>query len=967
MSAWNPPDENHLAELQRLAARRENRTYFFDRLENPEWVPALAERGYFDSPPDPVRDEEQGTIWFPPWPEGRYLSRMASKAPDAVTAVLERVPPTSNPAATRTLLEAAQALPDDHFPQLSETVLRWLQLPTGTHFASDFAEEAASVISRLARTGSTEVCLEATRALLAPERRGGATESEESDEFRFSKPKVVGRLDDWLYERVIEQLLPDLVDATGIDGLKLLSSLLDQALRLSSWEGDPTDEADYSYMWRPAVEEHEQNFRDSVCDLLVGAVRDAAVRLTGASEDDLEAAVLQLEKGTVLHRRIALHVLAQATGGSHLAAERITDSALFDDYRFKHEYAGLLRSRFGELSMETRRVFFDWVLAGPDLDDYRRWRTAQDASAPSEADEAAYRARWQRDWLSFVSDHLAGDLAALHKRHLQRYGEAEHPDFLTWTSSWSGPASPVTQDTMTSWPPKKVVEYLKEWRPDAEGEHFGATREDVGRIFKDAVSDRAAAFTGVVDEIALLDPTYVRHFFDGIEAAVKNGALISWGGMLRLMETVARRPLADDHDHFEDPHWDRDSGWRWTRGAIASLIEVGVAERDNGIPSERYESAWRILELLMDDPDPTPEYEATNLASMGPLALSMNTNRGKAMRAVLSYSLWRRRGLQEQGMDTSAGLDLLPEVRSLLEERLKPEQDPSIAVRAVYGERLPWIAMLDERWVAGRLPQIFPKDQHLAALRDAAWNTYICWCRPLDSMLDLLRDEYDAAIERVPSSGTRDLSNSEDVDQKLGEHLITYYWRSRLPQSTLDRWFEVADDNLAWRSMEFVGRALRNTEGDVEQSVLERIRDLWNWRIGVIQNQPEKHKLEASAFAATFVSSKFDEEWSLAALESTVNASGPKWLGREVIERLAVIAEAKPTIATHITRRILEGATNDWDHIAWRDQVQDILRATIDCSDSETADNRSAIIDYYIRRGYFDFRVFGKEPEQRLP
>lgn len=967
MSTWNPPYASQLAELQRLSTRRENRTYFFDRLENPEWVPALAEGGFFDAPPEPVRDEDQGTIWYPPWPEGRYLTRMAPKMPDAVAGVLERIPPTSNPSATRTLLETAQALPDGHFNELSQAVLQWIELPARTYSADDFAEEAASVISRLARIGATDACLKVARELMTPTLRGTRHGADSDDEFEFSRPEAVGRLDDWLYERAVEQFLPDLVDAAGLDGLKMFSSLLDAALRLSSREGEAADGADFSYIWRPAIEDHEQNSHDGVRDLLVVAVRNAAVRLAAASPDNLVAVVQQLEKGTVLHSRIALHVLAQGSSGVDLVTERVTNKALFDDYRIKHEYAALLRSRFGELAVEARQVFLDWIIAGPDLADYRRWRTAQDGSAPSKADEAVYKALWQRDWLSFAAEHLTGHTAVLYRELVERYGVAEHPDFLTWTSSSSGSASPVSKEVVASWPPTRVLEYLNEWRPDAEGEHFGTTRDDVGRVFKEAVADRVTDFVGLADEIASLDPTYVRYFLDGIEAATKGGDPIDWDQVLRLVEFVARRPVGDDHDEVEDPHRGRDSGWRWTRGAIASLIEVGVADRDNGISFNQHQSTWRILELLMNDPDPTPEYEAANLFSMGPLALSMNTNRSKALRAVMSYTLWRRRGLQEQGVDVSAGFDLLPEARSLLEKHLRPKRDPSIAVRAVYGERLPWLALIDEQWVSAQRSRIFPQAQHLAALRAAAWNTYICWCRPLDPMLDLLRDEYEAAIERVPSGGTRDLSNSEDVDQKLGEHLLTFNWRGQLPRPMLERWFEVVDDQLAAHSMEFVGRALRNTQGDVDSTVLQQIRALWDWRIEVIQSQPAEHQLEASAFAATFMSSKLDEEWSLAALDITVAASGPKWLGRDVIERLAQVAQTKPEIATRIVWRILEGSTRDWDHVAWKNRVQDLLRVTIECVDAETVDHRSAIIDYYVKRGYFDFKELVRSPGPRMP
>ena len=64
-----------IVQVQTLSTRPENRAYFFDRLENPNWVDALHKAEFF-TPPDPVPAGD-GYVQFPPWPEGRYLARAA--------------------------------------------------------------------------------------------------------------------------------------------------------------------------------------------------------------------------------------------------------------------------------------------------------------------------------------------------------------------------------------------------------------------------------------------------------------------------------------------------------------------------------------------------------------------------------------------------------------------------------------------------------------------------------------------------------------------------------------------------------------------------------------------------------------------------------------------------------------------------------------------------------------------------
>ena len=79
----------------------------------------------------------------------------------------------------------------------------------------------------------------------------------------------------------------------------------------------------------------------------------------------------------------------------------------------------------------------------------------------------------------------------------------------------------------------------------------------------------------------------------------------------------------------------------------------------------------------------------------------------------------------------------------------------------------------------------------------------------------------------------------------LGEHLVVFYWRGIAGKSLLNRFFQQATDDQAGAVMEYVGRALMNSE-EVAESVCERIRELWCGRLDAISVNPEntdkKHK-----------------------------------------------------------------------------------------------------------------------------
>src|ERR1039457_2005960 len=69
--------------------------YFFDQLKSPSWTAPLRERSFFRDPPE--GEVEGNYIRFPPWPESRYLDRLAPLAPELVLEVLKGIPDTMNP------------------------------------------------------------------------------------------------------------------------------------------------------------------------------------------------------------------------------------------------------------------------------------------------------------------------------------------------------------------------------------------------------------------------------------------------------------------------------------------------------------------------------------------------------------------------------------------------------------------------------------------------------------------------------------------------------------------------------------------------------------------------------------------------------------------------------------------------------------------------------------------------------
>lgn len=947
MSSSTPPTADELDRLTTLAARPENRAYFFDRLDNPAWLEALSQRSFFDSPPEP-ESVGDGYVRFPAWPEGRYLARVARDAPDAAADVLLGVPDSRNPRVTATLLDAAAKLPPEQLDRISGQVAGWLESPYPEYFVDEAARLAEAFLSSGNRGHGLSVVEIMLRVLPDPRRVEAP-----SDSPLQLPPEPIGRLSEYEYERFLEQVLDPMVEAAGIVAVRVLSRLLESAVRLSGRAHD-----DYSHIWRPAIESHDQNSDTGIRQVLVSAVRDAALRHARSGREgatDQLAAVLK--DGPALHRRILLHVLAHGFGSRELVSELLESEEVFHDHRLRHEYAALLRARFGDAEPGAQQAFLQRVDDGPDLVEYAARSRELRGQEPDEADLRHYENRWRRDWLSFVEPHLDGDVAQQYAALVEAEGEPEHPDFLSWSSgTWVGPESPLGDDELTAMSASDVLRFAGEWIPDQDGGWRGPSIEGLGRAIAGAAKARPQEFASVAHQAHGLDPTYVRSLLSGFEEALRSGSVLEWPPILELAAFAVQQPFEPDQ---LEPDRDRDPGWRWCRRAVASLLRAGLTDSSRGIPASQRPAVWAMLERLTQDPNPSPEHEEQfGGENMDPLTLSINTNRGTAMHAVVEYALWTRRALEADEQDVTAGFDLMPEVAGVLEEHLDVDADPSLAVRAVYGRWLPWLLLLEESWTVRHLEGILPDDPSLQLYRDAAWATYVTWCPAFDSPFRVLRAHYLRAARSVPSELSAGVFARESPDEKLGEHLVTFYWRGLDVLEIVREFFARASDELAARVMEFVGRTLRNTPvGEVPASVGARIQELWEWCLEAARDDPHSHVDEVRAFGVTFSSGQLDEEWSLGALATAIDLAGAPRIGKMVAERLVAVAEERPVDAVHLFTKMLLAPGDAWSHIGWRDEARAIVSAAMATNDPGAREAAEDIVDFYVQRRELGFRT----------
>lgn len=945
--------ERALEAMRKLTA---NYVYFFQHVDSADWIEPLRAHDFFKDPPAP-EDTPDGMRSFPQWPESQYLVRVADQAPDLVAKTLLALPNSDNIFVHDDVVQAALKLSGSLARQISERERKWVGTQKQLFWL--LPERYADLVVHLAREGELGEALLLAHAILdVREDPRWAAATDEQKVYISRQP--VGLMQHWEYQRAVEKALPALTSADSLAAVQLFADLLQNAMRLSEpiKDGDP---GDHSYIWRPAIEEHQQNLpAHSVRDVLVTALRDAAVAASQADPSSTPRIIEELEKRRrSIFRRIVLHVLAEVDGADpSLAVDRLSDWETFDDPALRHEYARLAKARFQDVPEQRIEGLLEHLKTPPLMDNFRRNFESRYGRSPSDEEIEQTQQGIELRRLAILADFLPQTWRARYKELTDKLGAPEHPDFTSYSSGvWTGPTSPKTADELLAMEVDELLVYLRDWRPPA-GPHADSY-DGLGRQLTAAVAAQPERFTAAAIRFADLDPTYVRAVLDGFDQALGDNKWIEWPVVLELMEFVVRQPVAAEQGDEAAGWEDRDPGWRWARGSVAHLLSEGLKRTDPAIPIELREEVWAVIAPLTEDPEPTPEYEARYGGSnMDPLTLSINTNRGKALHAVVSYALWVRRNDERHHPDRiDQGFNALPEVGEVLTAHLDPARDPSVAVRAVYGERLPWLVLLDQAWVTDHLSGLFPDDPARRSLRNAVWDTYVV-NDPYDNMFEVLLSEYHRAVEEV-GKATSDDERRRFVDPaaRLGEHLMALYLRGRLTWDNegalLTEFFDRAPDAVRAEALDFVGRSLWQGEFELPAEPAERLRELWDRRFAAYEHDKDAGRKEVASFGWWFASKgKLSDEWLLSRLLRLLESGASTDADHLVMERLVELAQDHLREAIYATRLMVKVQKEPHFALGSQEPLRQLVSMAAVAEDDQAKSEARGLLNDLVARGF---------------
>lgn len=441
MKSWAKPTPEDVARAVAGLARREQQRYFFEKLHNPEWIEPLRGKGFFSKPPEPERNAEEGTIRFVPWPQSQFLARMASEKPALVAEIFLALPETANVSIHEDRVSGAQSMPPREAAALAEAEVEWIEKQEWLYGL--YADKAAELVRHLLTSPvNHSVALRLAKALLVLKPSSGAIIRD-----------VKAKFDNYSFARVVEALRPPMVTALSAGAVTFFADLLESGLNI---ETEGADE-DHSYIWRPAIEDHEQNELQEreIPSTLVTVLRETARDVVSANRANADSVLENLlGRNRSIFLRLAYFVARDQGYVGPALSRMLVDRAALQSTALQRDYALLLAASYGSLEPSHKKQILEWIRSSPPARDEEPERAASRA------------ARWKASRLHLIREHLTNSALAEYEDLIKRYGEPVQVDFPYQVGGgWVGPTAPISKEDLDSKSDEEIFQLLQTWAP----------------------------------------------------------------------------------------------------------------------------------------------------------------------------------------------------------------------------------------------------------------------------------------------------------------------------------------------------------------------------------------------------------------------------------------------------------------------------------------------------------------------
>lgn len=927
------PTASHLASLERLLVRPQQRRHFFSHLQEPGWLEPLRTRGHFRSLPE-VGDGDE-TWRDRQWPQGRFLVNVAPSAPREVVSILASLPGRlENPMVWLCALEAAEAMPIEIAADLTPKICEALKGSSSRYFAF----RATGFALRLAEAGYASA-FDLAACLLWLDADPNVKQAGPA-----GWPLL--RLNEHEGREFFVDTMPALA---RIDRLRAAALQIHLLARITA------ENSERSGDWCESLEQwpSEHSLGAYVAASLARSVTDPSLE----SVDVRAIWELLSDHQAEIFERLRIRMLAAHGTALQDELDNIVGSGKLVDLPFgAREVALLLRSQFSNASPVSRLLFAHTIQRGPSVErlqhSLKHWPRS-DSGASRDTDLQDRIIAWQKPRIRWFHDRIPLELIELAKE-LQveaRVPDQEQQDLdeVGHTSSsayWVGEESPYSADDLASRSPSSIVALLSDWS-DRNDDPTGTRglEEALRQVVADGRANAPELCVALFEGNA--DRRFVLASLRGLHARCENDDDVDWQPAVETASSCMARSTSEREQAPTESA--ADDHIQLIREGMQLLL---LFVRRNG-PSDFSAVVRRSLEEAIRGSLPletrNPSLGENRIESL--ISSALNSLVGDAARLAVQIGLWEFRqkspGSLQEREDWLAGR---------VESLLKRSGISREIVLSVVGQYAPQLLLIAPSWSRSRLPKLFREGAE--QLTDCpCWGTYAVRSSYSTDCFQEYRALYSESAAQLPGGKSQRYNWSPSIG--IRRHVLIAVLQGDaavgdsdgLVESTFDTSPEVGQ-RIYWGLFS----SWKEAGDTVPLEFVPRLISFWEWRLQVLESahvaSNEPHEL-----LWFVILPQLNPRDALLLGTRTARLVDTGGSTRHVLwDRLPALTEAEPALAAEMIH-LLIGWELRSDHIYLpQPSVNSCLRALLESNSEEVRDRTIRLVHRLGEAGEVGFR-----------
>ena len=843
-------NEEREERLLSLIERKEtNFDFFFKEATDPSWILILEKKGYFAHPPslEPLGD---GRVNVPLWPPLSYLVRIFDSEPEKVLKILENLPETDNPQIPEGIVDVVlKSDSPDVFRRLAPRIMTYVE--TWWWFRYD---KVIKLLQKPYLFDKSIESLSSSLLLKVIEFRSAPQSEEEKQERRNKGPEnqhvfadPSSRFDNLEYREIMDKRVRPLAEKEPWTVARILIDATASMIRMTMHPEDMNETEGtkrYEIFSDRALDGADYTYMDSDSKwCLVQAMKFSCEKVFGKSPEfiDLLNRILCNQRWKVFrHIREHLYMLYPNEQTKPWIRELILEHKNYN-WNYSYHFQKMIRracEHFGArlLSEKELKRIFETICNGPSQESSRKRMGEQCTEEEFKKDRRRLHRLLLRPFASVLFGKYLSYFQELENEAKKGLSDKNYLHSRLYGGKVKQ-RSPKSQEELAKMTDEDLLGYINEWNDNHRDEkelfvdiNIEALTREFGSVFRKFIMPNAERLKFWMENRGQIQrPIYVRNIVDAMHEQVKSKNFDKLDEWLSFCEWVlsyydqsVEKVAKDGRKYKRSGELEEGLDWHSPRWAVRDFIETCFKEEVDAPISHRGLLA-RLLEMLCTQFH--LRLDQGKLLRSDLMDEAINNIRSRGLETLVKFGFWVRRH------DEKAKVS---EVTSILERRfdLAMERPLTLPEYAVLGAEYSRIYFLDQTWAEEHKLNFFPKDKQKEWL--AAFGSFLRWHQPYLPIFKFFREEFVFALGNLKDMEEENSAGQSLIDV-IGQKLFTYYLWGVYPlrgeESLITRYYQKTTRKRWQNLFTWVGFVLINHDGNMEEKLLERFKEFFEWRL----------------------------------------------------------------------------------------------------------------------------------------